>query len=130
MASAACLASALFVAPVTCTSTNFGGAFAVFHNLLCQGKQYVVQEILKISALGRSCCNGRIPGHAIGHDQAGIVGGHIAVNGDGIEGRVDGAAEGGAKNVGSTAASVMMKESMVAMLGMIMPAPLAIPATV
>ena len=29
----------------------------------------------------------------------------------------------------STAASVMMKESMVAMLGMIMPAPLAMPAT-
>ena len=53
----------------------------------------------------------------------------VAVDGDGVEGRVRGGARSRAK-VQAIAASVKRKASMVAMSGAIMPAPLAMPLMV
>ena len=79
---------------------------------------------------GASSLDGGIAQRPRRDQDARIVGGRIAVDGDAVEAPLDRVrAPSGAAPRGSTAASVAMKASIVAMSGRIIPEPLAIPVT-
>ena len=69
-------------------------------------------------------------GLSVGKEEHGVVGAHVAVDGDAVEGLVAGDGQHVLELFAVGDASVVMKASMVAMFGSIMPAPLAMPETV
>ena len=69
-------------------------------------------------------------GHGVGQHHAHVVGGGVPVDGDAVEGALHHLCGGLLQHLGEMAQSVVMKHSMVPMLGWIMPEPLAMPPRV
>ena len=63
------------------------------YNLFCERKQNLTQQRFKCEGFRCSFHDKWIFSHPIGHDQAGIIGGHVAVNRDGVEGCVNASSE-------------------------------------
>ena len=86
---AACLASALETAPLIRISTNFVAPSPSLTICLARDRRMSPRSCRNCAASGASGRERRIARHAVGHDQGGIVGGGVAVDGDDIEGAVD-----------------------------------------